>query len=194
MKVLFHSDILRMYIAYQIEMKDPDNAHKIVDAVSVDTVASTKPEEELLKSKAYQISMALMGVFRNGDKSDGFELLETYGYQPEKLPDELSTLRRVIIQNCSQGIFVPIIILADKSDFAEPNKVDILVAGYGDHPDENFFVLTINMNRIKEHYDFSDTDPTLIFPVIFNTNCGQFGLFYPPEVTAIRNFYKEVKQ
>lgn len=196
MKILFHDDIVKPISAFTIRMADPDSASNLLETLAVHRVANLKlntPNVAVNNGPAYQVAMTLIGTFQTSD-DPGINLtqIEAHTFKPENIEED--NIRTTLLNACSQGSFVPILVAAEPEDLLQDaNNVLSVVVGIGELPEANFMMMTINIPKMISDME-NDGMTYIYYPLVFDAVSKVIGSIYPKEVVATRSFMLAVDE
>jgi len=179
MKVMYHSDIIpEVTSAFIVDHECPESLGNMFESLAAFRLRSTAPnvpgDITQTLSPIQQVGATIQGYLEaNPDAYTNLTSIELSPYRPECLGS--SDIRNAIIDSCSKGIFIPLIIGFEAADLARAQagkSAAYILAGFGETPGRNFLMVTINLGNLVSELHLSmlpdDHKAQIIYPVVFD--------------------------
>ena len=195
MYVYYHSDIIsRVQTAFKTCIRDSKNGWQLVESMSVHRLSNLKETDD---KPAEQVALTLYGILSDQKKygeegENSIEDVPIAPFQPEKLEND--NIRKMMLDHCAQGRFVPFMLSFDEEDNLSRNNTAVIVAGIGEAPDENFMVMTINIPKLIRSMKAKFVNENgrkmslIVYPLMFDVPAKVFASIIDEDCMHVRTF------
>lgn len=180
MRLLYHDDVIpKVHAAFMLHTDDLEKAHVIFDTYFDELCSSPTNKEQLRKWNANASEEAVKLAKMLDEIDDQYTEIVNMSigkYQPENIAED--KVRQKFLALCATGNFVPFVLAITKRDLEDrSHNVLVIIAGLGEHPDENFVFLGIDYQQMQQEFnikadDIPENQVTMIYPIIYDALNG----------------------
>ena len=196
MQILYHSDIIsKIYGAFTTKSQSKtSNAeitpemleynYSVLESLAVHRIGHLYTKEgtrELIDTIPNQVAGT---VHQYCGECHGVDIAE---FKPEDLNNE--TIKKELLELCSKGTFVPFLTIFTHDTMSMTDDLLVIIFGIGEHPDENFGMMCINIPEYIKDVDLSDRKSGIVmYPRIYDVPKNIIGALAEEPKMHIRLF------
>ena len=196
MHILYHSDIIsKIYTAFTTKSQMKANFgvetaetleynYSVLEALAVHRIGHLFTKDgtrELVDTIPNQVSGTV------GQYCGECHSVDISEFKPEDLSNE--EIRKDILDLCANGTFVPFISVFTHDDLNMSDNLLVIIFGIGEHPDENFGMLSINIPEYIKDVDLTDRKSAIaMYPMIYDVPKNIIGALAEEPKMHIRLF------
>lgn len=189
MNMLYHPDVIsKIYAAFTTKAQEAGDEleynYQVLESLAAHRIShlyTKKDSTELIDSIPMQVAGTLSQYCKD------INALNVNTFQPENIENE--AIRNDILTLYKQGTFIPILLIFEHKDLEATDDLMVIIFGIGEHPDDNFAVMSINIPEYMKGSDLTDPDAAqVMYPMIYDVPRNIIGSLQQEPAMHIRLF------